>query len=323
MTGRWLIFAAAFACAAPAAAQQREQQPQTDRATPLSNVLSGEARAAYESGRLLYKDGDNAGALAKFNRAYELSSDVRLLWNMAACEKALRHYARATTLIARYLKDGAGKLSAENVASAVETQKALRAFYSIVSLPDAPAGARVSVDGALVGTVPLSEPLALDLGPRVLRVESEGFAPFESKISVPGSTDLSVKVALTPAKGATSRLVVDTSEGDTVIVDGKPVSEGRWEGPLAPGQHTVKVTREGRQSFESVVQLAAGQTNTVSVALAPDKSGSSIWPWIAGGALIVGGAVVGGYFLFKPKNEAGEPPVGKLGTVVLPGSMRW
>ncbi len=316
VTVRWLVLGAALACNVPAAAQAQ------DRSTPLSNVLTGEAYSAYESGRLLYKDGDNAGALAKFSRAYELSRDARLLWNMGACEKELRHYARATTLIARYLKEGAGKLSADNLASAAETQKALRAFYSIVTLQQAPEGARVFVDGASVGTVPLAEPLALDLGPRTLRVELAGYEPFETKINVPGSTDLAVDVALKPAKQAASRLVVDTAEGDTVLVDDKAVGNGRWEGPLSPGRHSVKVTREGKQSYESVVQLGAGETSTVSVVLASDERGAPLWPWIAGGVVVLGGAAVGGYFLFRPKTEA-EPPVGKLGTVVLPGSMRW
>ena len=48
-----------------------------------------------------------------------------------------------------------------------------------------------------------------------------------------------------------------------------------------------------------------------------------LWPWIVGGAAVVAGAVVGGYFLFKPKAEPGQVPVDKLGTVVLPSGVRF
>src|SRR3954463_12307468 len=73
---------------------------------PLSQSLSGEAQAAYKSAKLLFEDGDHVGALTKFKRAFELSNDPRLLWNMAVCEKELRHYARSAGLVSRYVKEG-------------------------------------------------------------------------------------------------------------------------------------------------------------------------------------------------------------------------
>ena len=79
---------------------------------PLTKSLTGEAKAAYDSGRLLFEDGDSPGALAKFSRAYDVSHDARLLWNMASCEKELRHYGRAAALIGRYLQEGGDRISA-------------------------------------------------------------------------------------------------------------------------------------------------------------------------------------------------------------------
>src|SRR5882724_2714841 len=60
---------------------------------PLSESLTGGAKSDYEAARLLYGDGDHAGALVKFQSAFDQSKEPRLLWNMAACEKNLRHYA--------------------------------------------------------------------------------------------------------------------------------------------------------------------------------------------------------------------------------------
>src|SRR4051812_38602326 len=77
----------------------------------LSASLSGEAKALYELGRARFSDGDVAAALAKFQRAHELSQDPRLLWNVAACEAALKHYARAMSLVDRYLAGAASMIS--------------------------------------------------------------------------------------------------------------------------------------------------------------------------------------------------------------------
>lgn len=291
-------------------------------AKPLAVALTGEAKSAYEAGKLLYTDGDASGALAKFKKAYDVSHDARLLWNMAACEKSLRHYARAANLVSQYLKDAAELLTAENVASATETQKALRTFTSDVTLSGAPKGARILVDGEPVGTAPLTGPLALDVGTRVLRVEADGFQPWETKLAVAGNEQLKVAAALVPTAGA--RLRIEAAEGDAVNVDGRPVGAGAWEGALPPGEHRVRVTADGKKPYETVVQIASGGFRTVDVTLEDADTKKPVWPWIVvGGGLLVGGAVVGGYFLFKPKEEPGQVPTGRLGTVTLPSGARF
>src|SRR5438067_2397302 len=49
----------------------------------LGDSLTGPAKTEYDLGKILYRDGDFAGALVKFQKSYELSSDPRLLWNVA------------------------------------------------------------------------------------------------------------------------------------------------------------------------------------------------------------------------------------------------
>ena len=61
---------------------------------PLSEALTGVAKAEYEGAKILYIDKDFASAIAKFQRAYELSSDARLLFNIAVCQKNLRKYSK-------------------------------------------------------------------------------------------------------------------------------------------------------------------------------------------------------------------------------------
>jgi len=66
---------------------------------PLAQTLTGDAKAAYDAAKLLVGDGDFAGAAIKFRAAFDQSHDPRLLWNIAACEKNQRHYARTIALL--------------------------------------------------------------------------------------------------------------------------------------------------------------------------------------------------------------------------------
>lgn len=299
--------------------------PTASVSKPLSQTLTGDARAAYESAKLLFEDGDHAGALTKFKRAFELSSDPRLLWNMAVCEKELRHYARSAALVNRYLEDGSKVISAEQRRSATETQTALRAFYSTVQLDGAADGATVLVDGEPVGKIPLSEPLLLDLGIHQLRVELSDYIPFEKSIDVPGGERLQVPIVLTHApvgqNESLPRLSVTSSgERDIIAIDGKVMGSRHWEGVVAVGEHSVRVTAPHKKTYQSQLQLVSGSSRTLQINLEDEARGSTVWYWVAGGATVVAGAVVGGYFLFRSKDEPGAHPTGALTTIFLPGS---
>ncbi|MEO6601590.1 MAG: PEGA domain-containing protein [Polyangiaceae bacterium] len=316
---RFAMLMAAGACfvAVPAAAEPKA-------AAPLSQSLSGEAKSAYESGKLLVDDGDFAGALTKFKRSYDVSKDARLLWNMAVCEKEQRHYARAATLVSRYLKEGGALISVEQRRSATDTQNALRAFYSSVKLSGVRDGATVLVDGVTVGFTPLAEPLLLDLGTRRVRVEASGYEPFEKSIDVSGNNQLEVPVVLTAAAAAAAGVVpprlsvTSAGERDIVSVDAKVVGSRHWEGVLSVGEHTVRVTAAHKKPYEIQLQLSPGTSRSLQVALEDEGHRSTLWYWVAGGATLTAGAIVGGYFLLKPKEEPGTHPTGALTTVFLP-----
>lgn len=292
---------------------------------PLSQTLTGEAKSAYDSGKLLFEDGDSDGALAKFSHSYDLSHDPRLLWNVATCEKELRHYSRAATLVGRYLQEGGSRVSAEQRRSALETQAALRAFFVALKLNGVPEGATIFIDGNEVGRAPLSEPLQVDLGARTLRVEQAGFEPSETKLEVAGGGQLEVTVTLqrtTVASVIPPRLtIVSSGARDIIAIDGEVMASQRWDGLLTVGEHSVRVTAPHKKPYQSNVRLLSGSNRSLQITLEDENPGSNLWFWVAGGAAVVAGAAVGGYFLFKPQDAAGTPLQGSLTTVHLhPGA---
>lgn len=286
---------------------------------PLASSLTGDAKAAYDSGRLLYDDKDFAGAATKFGAAYRASHDARLLWNMATCEKELRHYGRAAKLIEAFISGASTLVSPEYRAQARVTLDALRAFYSPVTFMVVPAGTHVFIDDEDVGTAPLATPVSVDLGRHAVRAEHEGFTPYQAPIDVSGQAAMSLRILLRelPAVAKITQLAVSASDpGDTVAVDGAVVGSGRWQGDVTPGSHRVKVSAAGKKSYAVDIEVAAGEHRSVDVTLEKDHGGL-IWPWIAGGAAVVAGGVVGGYFLFRPSSTTSAPPAGAIPTITL------
>lgn len=288
-------------------AESQEQAPKS-----LSETLKGEARGDYESGRILYADGDFGGALIKFRDAYEIAKDPRLLWNMAACEKNLRHYAKVLHLIERYLEEGGDLLTEQDRADADRLLTAIRPFVAEIQLQVDQPGAKVTIDGEVVGTSPLPKPLRVDMGEREIRVEKPGYEPFVQKGNVSGGTQVRIQVDLKeiPKVGT---LVIQAGPRDTILVDGKAVGVGNWRGDLAPGAHRVEVTAEGMQPYDSQVVVDLGQKSTVRVKLDPVpasvvQESDSTWIWVTSGVALAVGLGVGGYLLLRPDEKSAPPP---------------
>src|ERR1017187_2124530 len=100
---RTIAWAAAVAIAlvVPGVPGAGGAQTPAARANPLAQSLPADARRDYDAGKLLFEDGDYATALLKYQAAYDSTHDARLLWDLAVCDKSLRHYARALATLSR------------------------------------------------------------------------------------------------------------------------------------------------------------------------------------------------------------------------------
>jgi len=278
----------------------------------LSDTLSGSAKTAFESAKLLFANQDFVGALAKFSQAHDLSQDARLLYNMAICEKNLHHYARMQALLRQYRAESGASLTQDNRVAVDEALRAIDNLVGTVKVAVAEPDATVSLDGAYVGKTPLA-PIAVDLGQHSVTVAKDGFDTATGQVDVAGGNAVSLSLVLVRAMHV-ARLTIAADAGATIVVDGAPAVIGRFEAPLVPGTHAVRVSESGMIPFTASIDLHNGETRTVDVTLESDHH-KVIWPWVVGGAALVAGAVVGGYFLFKAGPAAmTPPPPGTLGT---------
>jgi PEGA domain-containing protein len=313
--GRGILLTILLACPTAFA------QAPTPAATPaapaaLSETLQGGAKQAYEAAKLLATNRDFAGALAEFGQAYTASKDPRLLFNMAICEKELHRYARMKSTLEQFLREGGTAMTSETRATVDEALSAIRPLVASVRLTVSEAGATVSVDGDDVGTTPLAAPIMVELGRHQLSVKKAGFVTLEPTIETPGGSEAVLSLSMV-ADRHVAQLVVSAEPESMIVVDGKTASQGRFDGSVATGTHTIVVTAPGKRAYKADLDLRDGETRSLQVTLEADAHGGSVWPWIVGGAILAAGAATGGYFLFKPQDQTTPLPQGKLATVQL------
>jgi hypothetical protein len=283
---------------------------------PLAQKLVGEAKEAFDSAQILSNNGDFAGALAKYQQAYDLSKDPRLLFNMAICARSQHAWARMQTLLRQYEHEAGRALSTEDRSEVDSALAAIRNLVGTVTLAVAVPGAVVTIDGDQVGVTPLAAPIVLDLGKHTLAVSKPGFDTATQTVVIAGGSETNVAVALV-AQRHISQLRVRSDEHAKVSLDGAIVGEGSFEGPVGPGAHQLEVTEDGKVTYKTDLDLHEGETRTVQVTLEDENHGAPIWPWVLGGAVVAAGAAVGGYFLFKPSDTVTPVPTGRFGSVTF------
>jgi hypothetical protein len=147
--------------------------------------------------------------------------------------------------------------------------------------------------------------------------ELTGDAPFTSKdiVTLGAAPPPAPPPPQPPPPPALADLVVAAEDRATVAIDGRVSSNGRYHDKLPPGTHSIHVTEPGMVPFSTEVDLREGETRTIQVSLHEEKRAGPLWPWFVGGAAVVVGGVIGGYFLFRPSVTTTPPPVGTLGGV--------
>ena len=205
-----LLLTQTLAYAQPAAAPA---QPAAAAGAPgtaipsLSDSLVGEAKASYEAGKVLFRDRDFGGSLVKFQAAYNQSKDARLKWNIAACEKNQRHYARVQRLIREYMTEGGDKLTAQDMEDARELLKTIEPFVVRLKLSVSQPGATVYVDDEIIGKTPIAEAIVVDIGQRKVRIVKDDYEEFAQSVVVGDSAEKVLDV----------KLVARVREGKVII----------------------------------------------------------------------------------------------------------
>lgn len=292
----------------------------------LESELTGQARMEYEAGVALLgpKSPDPHTAILHFQEAYRLSQNPRLYRKIAACYRGMHRYVAAVQALKTYQERvHLGQAESEEVD---RITSALRDFVGRLRVNVDQRGAKIEVTDTAgtvftyVGISPLAESVNLDEGTHRLRVSKPGFVVDERIIAIPGHEgETSVSLTLRPATG---RLVVHAKPATaSITVDGKMAAVGLYDGSLMPGAHELVVSANGMESHSQTVAITQDGTSSYDVTLREQPQRTHWAWWIAGGAVVTAGVVIGIAAATSGKDVHAETPQGAMGTIAMP--VRW
>jgi len=245
----------------------------------VRDELPAEAQHAWDDAKRFYDARQFDGASVEYEKAYELSKNPRVLYNVGVCQKELSHYARAIMTFRRALRDGAGTLSPDETKAINGAITVLESYTTTLSVRTDEPGASVFVDELFVGKTPLDEPVPIDPGEaRVVRVQKDGFVEVRQTLRVDPSSKPVLDLRLVPVheehKTHVSVRVVGPPAA-TISVDGKEVGQGSFEGDLPADQaatpYTFAASAPGYVELKQSVVLVYGKPLKLTLAMIPER----------------------------------------------------
>ncbi len=228
------------------------------------------ARAHFERGNALFKEGAWAPALAELLESRRLRPTRNATRNAAVCLRQLGRHAEALDLyeaLLREFPDVAPDLKDEAQRAIVE----LRARVGTIEISGAEAGAAISIDGENRGEYPPIAPLRIAAGSHTVRIYKEGFEPFETRLDIAGGKTANVEAALR-ALVASGQLEIKEQSGRAldVLVDGNLVGKTPFNGRAPVGEHVIVLRGAGELGTPPVLMTAVRDHTTVLVLAAEE-----------------------------------------------------
>jgi len=151
-----------------------------------SSNATEKARAVFHQGVQLYNEGSFEGALAEFRKAYELSPNYRLLYNIAQTYFDLHDYVSSWRTLKQYAQEGGNELSATRRAEVSELNQKLEDRIAYLEIGCNLEGADIRVDDMSVGSSPLTSSIMVNAGPRRVAAIKPGYAVTARMVTVGG-----------------------------------------------------------------------------------------------------------------------------------------
>jgi hypothetical protein len=285
--------------AAPPATPATTAAPAPAQARPVRDELPTEALHDWDAARELYEAKDFEGASVEYLRAYAISKNPRVLFNVAICQKNLARYARAVSYLRRMLSEGGASLPEADQARAREAIETIQVFVTGLALKVSEPNATVVIDGREVeGRTPFADPIPVEVGTHTVLVRKSGFK--DVTIAVDAAANVVAEPAPITLEALVRRGVVAVTVAGAplarVMVDGVERGFAPYTGELPAGRHTIDARASGYVSAAATIELAQDQRLPVDLELRPERHEGRVRLEAvpAGAALFLDGKPLGG-----------------------------
>ncbi len=165
----------------------------------VADSQAHEAATHFDRGVKLYEERDWRAALVEFQRAYTISPQYRVLYNVGQCLYEVEDYVGALDAFEKYLAEGNGQIAAERRDRVEGTIGELRGRVAHIRIVTNVDGAEISVDDAVVGITPLAAPLLLSAGRRKIAASRPGRTSVVRFVDVAGEDSIAISLQLDSA----------------------------------------------------------------------------------------------------------------------------
>jgi hypothetical protein len=171
----------------------------------------------------------------------------------------------------------------------------LRALLGELVVESQPSGATVVLDGQQRGLTPLATPILVDAGTHSVRVARDGYASYETQLTVASRQKRTISAVLRPLERS-GLIVIEEASGASldVTIDGAVVGKTPYEGTLAPGTHAVSLRGEGNfGSPPSSAAVRAGESLRLVLRAVPLDAELRVEPTPSNARVFIDGVPVG------------------------------
>jgi len=224
------------------------------------------AKDLFLKGVTLFNAGDTERALDHFLRSRAAFASSKNTINAAICLDKLERFDEALELYEEALTRFGGQLDDSDKATIGPTMTKLRQKVGSIDVSANVLGGSLVIDQRARGKLPLLTPVRVLAGPHIVRVLKDGYAPFETTVSVAIGATVTVNAKLKPLAEAGQLRVEDPeNDGSDVFVDRALVGKAPWEGTLGPGKHLVWTIKGDVGSAPTLAIVVQSQTVLVRV----------------------------------------------------------
>lgn len=169
-----------------------------------ADAAEQQASEHFERGVEFYREGSLDAALVEFERAYDLTSNYRVLFNLAQVQAERHEYVAAIAAFRKYLEAGGAELPEARRKQAADEVALLERRVAQLVVESDVAGAKLFINGAAAGELPLARPIAINPGVCNLRLEKPGYAPASTQLKVASGERPTLRLDLVRTTAATS-----------------------------------------------------------------------------------------------------------------------
>jgi len=219
------------------------------------------ARDLFASGLEFVRNGDFEAAAAQFERAYRVSPNYAVLYNLGQAYVALGKPVEAVQALEKFLEVGGAAIDPTRRSEVQDLISFNEKRIGFASLIVEPPNAEISIDGRPAAKGAAREHVALSTGTHSVTATADGYTPFIGTLEITREKTTTLTVALRAvekvAPSAVGLLAIECAvPAARVALDGgAPLPQTTEALPVTGGTHVVTCERKGYLPFRTQLEI--------------------------------------------------------------------